>query len=90
MVQLDDVVPNVHLKKYAYTFLILNIIFPGLGTLCAGIIQLKASKVPGISKKLGIWTVVFAVLQLLLAVFLIGWIWSLVWGILIVVNCSLV
>ena len=52
--------------------LILNIFFPGWGTVIAGVLTQEAEKkTPAI---------IVGILQFILAYFLIGWFWSIWWG----------
>ncbi|CAI2385474.1 unnamed protein product [Moneuplotes crassus] len=53
--------------------LILNIFFPGCGTILNGLM----------GPKIEIMQIIIGVLQMITAVCLIGWIWSIIWGILI-------
>ncbi|KAG2372865.1 hypothetical protein C9374_013072 [Naegleria lovaniensis] len=53
------------------TILILNIIFPGIGTLVAACVSKKKKK----------YSIIFGLLQFFTSFLLVGWIWSVVWGI---------
>ncbi|KAL0490980.1 hypothetical protein AKO1_009775 [Acrasis kona] len=53
---------------------ILNVFTPGIGTILAALVTKSATK-----RK---WNLLFGVLQLVLAAFIIGWLWSVVWGLL--------
>ncbi|EFC43989.1 predicted protein [Naegleria gruberi] len=54
--------------------LILNILFPGWGTVIAAIVRLTAEK----EKMMP--TLIVGILQFVLTSFLIGWFWSIWWG----------
>eukprot|EP00300_Choanocystis_sp_HF-7_P017656 c19789_g1_i4.p1 GENE.c19789_g1_i4~~c19789_g1_i4.p1 ORF type:complete len:108 (-),score=16.20 c19789_g1_i4:389-679(-) len=63
-------IPKVS-KTMGIFILILNIVLPGVGSMIAGLL--------GGKKDMGcFWA---GLLQLLLAVFIIGWIWSIFWGV---------
>ncbi len=60
-------------KNFALVLFIVNIFFPGVGTLisaCVGEKFLKSQLIVGL-------------LQLILAAFIVGWVWSIIWGYLI-------
>lgn len=57
-------------KVVAIVLLVINIIFPGIGTAVM-------SCIGGFKP----WTLLVAILQLLTAFIIIGWIWSIWWGI---------
>ena len=59
-------------KPLHIVIFLLNIFFPGIGTMISACIN-KANK-------LYPFTIVIGLLQLLTAWLLIGWIWSIVWG----------
>ncbi|KAL0490844.1 stum [Acrasis kona] len=95
---IDGVKSDVDLAKKAYKYrrllqvtkipklgsplhvicMMLNIFLPGIGTLVAACYSKNESK-----KK---WNFIFGVLQLLLSVVLIGWMWSVIWGVLIFIR----
>jgi TM2 domain-containing membrane protein YozV len=58
--------------------LILNIFIPGLGTIIAGASSSNATK-----KK---FNIIFGIIQFLLAIVLIGWVLSIIWGVLIYIR----
>jgi hypothetical protein len=60
---------------FAIILLIINIFLPGIGTIIAGI-QCERRRRRN-------FNIICGILQLLLAIILIGWIWSIIWGILI-------
>ncbi|KAL0483513.1 hypothetical protein AKO1_014553 [Acrasis kona] len=62
-------------ETMALVVLILNIIFPGIGTIVAAILTDSDEK-----RK---WNLIFGVLQILLSFLLIGWLWSILWGVII-------
>ena len=53
--------------------LILNIFFPGCGSILNGVV----------GPKLEVMQIVIGIIQMFTAICLIGWIWSIIWGILI-------
>mmetsp|Transcript_26 Transcript_26/g.19 ORF Transcript_26/g.19 Transcript_26/m.19 type:complete len:88 (-) Transcript_26:77-340(-) len=53
--------------------LVLNIIFPGCGTILNGVM----------GPALSVEQIIIGVIQIFTAICLIGWIWSILWGILI-------
>lgn len=74
-----DTIPNVD-KPWNIILFIVNIIFPGrfvlLRNSCLGIGTIIGAAMGKASKK----AYLFGILQLLLSVILIGWIWSILWG----------
>lgn len=68
---LEDHIPLVERSPWGILCLVLNIIPGGVGTIIAG------------AKTDDTKNIIFGVIQLLLAAAVIGWIWSLVWGIMI-------
>mmetsp|Transcript_9548 Transcript_9548/g.10559 ORF Transcript_9548/g.10559 Transcript_9548/m.10559 type:complete len:86 (+) Transcript_9548:42-299(+) len=65
--------PKVKSKVWVWIILILNIVLPGVGTMVAGCIYKCHRK-----------SIIIGLLQLLLFPFIIGWVWSVIWGVLIV------
>ncbi|KAF0984193.1 hypothetical protein FDP41_007370 [Naegleria fowleri] len=61
--------------KWPIIILLLNIFLPGVGTLVAGCVTSKKKKVK--------FCIIFGLLQMLLSVVLIGWLWSIFWGVFI-------
>jgi len=53
---------------------LINIFFPGIGVIIAGILDNNMTDV------------VIGVLQLLFAFFILGWIWAIIWGILMIIR----
>ena len=58
---------------WGIVLLIINVLLPGIGSI---INSLMADKVR-------VTTLVVGILQLVLAGFIVGWIWSIIWGVLI-------
>jgi hypothetical protein len=74
---LQDQVPAVERNPWGILCLILNIVpWAGIGSIIAGA---KASHTK---------TIVFGIIQFVTAVILIGWIWSIVWGVLIFMKST--
>nr|XP_054759858.1 protein SPEC3-like [Lytechinus pictus] len=75
-------IPSMHIAL-SVTCLIINIIFPGIGTIVAGFAVFCCAN-PGQSDggKVGTFCLNFwvGILQLALALFLVGWIWAIIWG----------
>ena len=67
-------VPIVDRKPWGIICLVMNVFFPGTGSLIAA------------GNMEDIRTFVFGILQMLLTLILIGWLWSIIWGILIFVR----
>ncbi|KAL0488304.1 hypothetical protein AKO1_015467 [Acrasis kona] len=67
-------IPRIPPPYHTYC-LAMNIIFPGLGTLVASRLVESQRK-----RKLNL---IYGILQMLLGIILIGWIWSVIWGIMI-------
>jgi hypothetical protein len=63
-------VPKVQ-KPFPLICFIVNIIFPGCGTILAGILKSHVK------------SIIYGILQLFLSCVLIGWVWSVFWGFLI-------
>lgn len=61
-------VPAIPRKPWALLCLVLNLVPGGVGTIVAGV------------KSGHRWSILWGVLQLVLVVALVGWIWSAVWG----------
>lgn len=77
--KVTDTVPNLS-SPWNWILGIVNIILPGIvssSTLCIGI----GTLIGAIMCKSNGLTYLFGVLQLLLSVILIGWLWSILWGI---------
>jgi len=71
----------------AITFLCINCILPGFGTIFAGFAALCCAETKGVQTgKCGLFCINFwcGIAQLLLVVFAIGWIWSIMWGVLMI------
>jgi hypothetical protein len=75
---LSDNVPTVTRSPIGILALILNIVLPGIGTIVAGVI----------AKESMVRDIIIGVLQLVLSGLLIGWIWSVIWGVLIFQKSS--
>ena len=78
MAELMKDVPRV-VPALAYTCAVLNVILSGSGSMIAGCV--------GDKDKGGMWdrtTTAIGLMQLLLAPYLIGWVWSIYWAYLIV------
>ncbi|XP_030854573.1 protein SPEC3-like [Strongylocentrotus purpuratus] len=75
-------IPSMHIAM-AVTCLILNIFLPGIGTIVAGFAVFCCAN-PGQSDggKVGTFCLNFwvGILQLFLTLFLVGWIWAIIWG----------
>lgn len=70
-------VPTVERAPWGIVGLILNVLpLPGLGTLVTGVV----------SRENILRDVVVGILQLLLVPLVVGWLWSIVWGVLIFVQ----
>eukprot|EP01080_Neovahlkampfia_damariscottae_P001415 gene1415-12035_t len=65
-------VPRIE-KSAALICLLLNVFFPGFGTLLGSLMAPSGCDFCGI---------IYGLLQIALAGFLIGWIWSIIWGLL--------
>jgi len=74
IVELQNEIPSTNIVV-AIILLLLNIFFPGLGTAVMSLLN-------GFKPK----TLLVALLQFLLTIILIGWIWSIWWGILCVTK----
>lgn len=75
----------------AITFLCINCVLPGIGTICAGFASLCCAETKGVQTgKLGLFCINFwcGFAQLLLVIFAIGWMWSIMWGVLMVHEAS--
>ena len=59
--------------SWGIVLLIVNIFFPGIGTIINSLM----------GDKVHVTTLIVGILQLVLAGFIIGWIWSIWWGVLI-------
>lgn len=79
MFTIMEKIPKVKNKKQAMMCFVINWFFPGVGTIIAGIIDNDDDTVPNI---------VMGVLQLLTAPILIGWIWAIWWGYMILKRNS--
>ncbi|KAL5008175.1 hypothetical protein ScPMuIL_013756 [Solemya velum] len=81
---LRDVIPAMR-KHIAVVCLILNVVLPGMGTFISGLTVLCGSKVrlKAMTRKKVVWVNTWvALLQFVTAfLFLLGWIWSIVWGV---------
>jgi hypothetical protein len=75
--QLKDHIPVVS-KVVAIIILVLNIFIPGLGT----------ALMSCIGGKFIVEHLVIGLIQFILAPCVIGWIWSILWGILVVLRSS--
>jgi hypothetical protein len=64
-------VPRLPRKPWGILCLVLNIIPGGVGTIVAGV---KGKHTPSI---------IIGIVQLVLVFFILGWIWSVVWGVVI-------
>jgi hypothetical protein len=74
---LQDQVPAVERSPWGILCLILNIVpLPGLGSIIAG------------AKTSHTKTIVFGIIQFVTAFIVIGWIWSIVWGVLIFMKST--
>lgn len=72
---LDEHIPKVERNPFGILCLILNIIpFPGLGTIIAG------------AKTSDTKNIIFGILQIIIPV--VGWIWAVVWGVLIFMKSN--
>eukprot|EP00904_Undaria_pinnatifida_P009076 jgi/Undpi1/5299/HiC_scaffold_2.g00580.m1 len=60
--------PPHYNKCCAYVFFILNIFFPGFGTFFAGLFACSCK------------TMLVAILQIISAVVIVGWVWAILWG----------
>ncbi|CAM9827899.1 unnamed protein product [Ectocarpus sp. 4 AP-2014] len=60
--------PPVLRKPLAFVLLVVNIFFPGVGTVIAGLLTCKLK------------CVITGILQLVTAAVLVGWVWSIIWG----------
>lgn len=60
-------------SPWGIILMIVNIFFPGIGTIINSFM----------GSKVRVTTLIVGILQLLLASFIIGWIWSIWWGVLI-------
>lgn len=69
-------VPKVD-EPFPIVCFILNIVFPGFGTILCGIVG-------GMHMK----SIIYGILQMVLASVLIGWIWSILWGYIIYKRAS--
>ncbi len=65
-------------KVISIVILILNIIWPGLGTCIMACL----------ARQFCFETLVIALLQFLLAICVIGWIWSIIWGVLCLLKST--
>jgi hypothetical protein len=70
MLKLVMMTPHVK-SPWNIICLIMNIVFPGVGTLIAGIM------------KKNVLNIIFGLCQFFLSWILVGWIWSVIWGFLI-------
>ncbi len=68
-----DMIPVVN-KTYAVIILVLNIFFPGFGTMAMGFYLYQ--------------NFVIGILQFVLSFCIIGWIWSVIWGVTCVMKCT--
>jgi hypothetical protein len=76
---LDNYTPRVARSPWGIACLILDVLpIPGLGTIIAGVRDGR-----NLTRD-----VVIGILQFILAFALIGWVWSIVWGIAIFVNSA--
>jgi len=71
---IDDIV-SVR-SPWGIVLLILNIVWPGLGTIINSAMGSKCRAT----------TALVGVIQMLLAAFIIGWLWSIWWGVLILMK----
>lgn len=65
-------------KVMAIIILILNIFFPGIGTMCLACV----------GGSFQVEHLIVGLVQLLLAALIIGWVWSILWGVLVVLKSS--
>ncbi len=75
---LSDNVPTVERSPMGILCLILNILLPGIGTIVAGVVA-KGNLARDI---------IIGLLQFFTSGIIIGWIWSIVWGVLIFKKSS--
>ena len=73
-------IPTVKRTPNGILALVLCILLGGIGTIIVGAIDDRGNDKKGI--------VILGVIQLLLSFIVIGWIWAIVWGILVFVRSS--
>ena len=75
--QIKGKLPTLN-KVLAIVILVLNIILPGIGTIICSLI----------GPKFELDNLLVGIVQLLLAVCIIGWVWSIWWGIIVLQKSS--
>ena len=75
--RMKNLIPELN-KVLAIILLVLNCIFPGVGTMCLSCLGPRF-----------VWDhLIIGLLQLLLSFLIIGWVWSIFWGILLVMKSN--
>ena len=72
----QDVIP-ITTPTNAFIILILNILFPGIGTFVMACLS---------NREFFLLNIVYGLIQIFTAMFIIGWIWAIIWGFLCVLK----